>query len=76
MLVGRVSGPAYHVYRQRLEASLHIAADADKQKIHDIIVAGFEPTRIKDWCEQSLLSTDALTQVISMSALHRRLARV
>lgn len=75
MLAGRVNGAVYHVYRQRLEASLHIPADADEQRIHDIIVAGFEPTRIKAWCEQSLFSTDVLSQVISMSALHRRLAR-
>ncbi|AKV05025.1 hypothetical protein B723_00955 [Pseudomonas fluorescens NCIMB 11764] len=75
MLAGRVSGPVYHVYRIRLEASLHIPADADEQRIHEIIAAGFEPTRIKAWCEQSLFSTDALSQVISMSTLHRRLAR-
>jgi putative toxin-antitoxin system antitoxin component (TIGR02293 family) len=75
MFAGRVSGPVYHVYRLRLEALLHIPADADEQRIHEIIAAGFEPTRIKAWCEQSLFSTDALTQDISMSTLCRRLAR-
>jgi putative toxin-antitoxin system antitoxin component (TIGR02293 family) len=49
--------------------------DAYRQRIHEIIAAGFEPRRIKAWCEQSLFSTDTLSQVISMSTLHRRFAR-
>jgi hypothetical protein len=73
MLAGGVNGPVYHVYRLRLEASLHIPADADEQRVHEIIATGFEPTRIKAWSEQSLFSTDALNQDISMSTLHRRL---
>ncbi|VVM52465.1 hypothetical protein PS673_00840 [Pseudomonas fluorescens] len=75
MLAGRVNEPAYHAYRLRLEASLHIPADAKEQRIHEIIVAGIEPTRIKAWCEQSIFSTHALIHVISISTLHRRLAR-
>jgi putative toxin-antitoxin system antitoxin component (TIGR02293 family) len=75
MFAGRVNGSVYHGYRLRLEESLHIPAVADEQRVHEIIEAGFEPTRIKAWCEQSLFSTEALSLVISMSTLHRRLAR-
>jgi putative toxin-antitoxin system antitoxin component (TIGR02293 family) len=71
----RVNEPVHHAYRLRLEALLHIPADAAEQRIHEIIAAGFEPTSIKTWCEQSNFSAAALSQVISMSTLHRRLAR-
>jgi putative toxin-antitoxin system antitoxin component (TIGR02293 family) len=70
-----MNDPVYHAYRLRLEASLHIPADAADKSIHDIIAAGIEPTRVKAWCEQSTFSADALSQVIPMSIFHRRLAR-
>ncbi|WP_448647368.1 antitoxin Xre-like helix-turn-helix domain-containing protein [Pseudomonas mohnii] len=75
MLAGRMNGPAYHAYRLRLEASLHIPTDAIDQNIHEIIAAGIEPRTVKTWCQQSTFSADALSQVIPISTLHRRLAR-
>lgn len=75
MLAGRMNGPAYRAYRLRLEASLHIPADAVDQSIHEIIAAGIEPRTVKTWCQQSTFSADALSQVIPISTLHHRLAR-
>jgi putative toxin-antitoxin system antitoxin component (TIGR02293 family) len=75
MFAERVNEPVHRAYRLRLEALLRIPADATEQRIHEIIATGFEPTRIKTWFEQSTFSADALSQVISMSTLHRRLAR-
>ncbi|QJC81567.1 antitoxin Xre/MbcA/ParS toxin-binding domain-containing protein [Pseudomonas umsongensis] len=70
-----MSAPAYRAYRLRLEASLRIPSDAADQEIHEIIAAGFASTRVNNWCEQSIFSADALSQVIPMSTVRRRLAR-
>jgi putative toxin-antitoxin system antitoxin component (TIGR02293 family) len=75
MLAGRMNEQVYNAYRLRLEASLHIPADAADQSIHEIIAAGIEPASVNTWCEQSTFSADMLSQVIPTSTFHRRLAR-
>lgn len=67
-------GNAYHVYRMRLEASLHIPSDASNQDIHEMIEAGFSASLITALGEAGTLSAEERDRIIPLKLLKSKLA--
>ncbi|KKX57526.1 antitoxin Xre/MbcA/ParS toxin-binding domain-containing protein [Pseudomonas putida] len=75
MLAQVLDEEAYRAYRHRLEAFLGIPIDASDIEIHALIEARFPAGRIKMLCEQGVVCTAALSQIISPNTLNSRCAR-
>lgn len=73
VFAGVLRDDAYHAYRIRLKASLHIPSNASDQDIHDIIVAGFPASLIKSLCDDGTISPEERDRIIPLKTLKRKL---
>ncbi|WP_225914399.1 antitoxin Xre/MbcA/ParS toxin-binding domain-containing protein [Pseudomonas atacamensis] len=73
-LVGVLRDDAYHAYRKRLEAFLHISSNASDQDIHDMVVAGFSASLITLLCSDGTLSPQERDIIIHSETLKTKLA--
>ncbi len=74
MFAGVLRHDAYHAYRTRLEALLHISVNASDLDIHDMIVAGFSASLIKVLCDDGTLSDEERDRIIQPKTLKTKLA--
>lgn len=74
MFAGVLRHDAYHAYRTRLEALLHISVNASDLDIHDMIVAGFSASLIKVLCDDRTLSHEERDRIIQPKTLKTKLA--
>ncbi len=74
VFAGVLRHDAYHAYRTRLEALLHISVNASDLDIHDMIVAGFSASLIKVLCDDGTLSDEERDRIIQPKTLKTKLA--
>ncbi|MDY0835281.1 antitoxin Xre/MbcA/ParS toxin-binding domain-containing protein [Pseudomonas sp. SED1] len=74
MFAGVLRDDAYHAYRKRLEAYLHISSNASDQDIHDMIVAGFSAGLITLLCANGTISPQERDRIIHPKTLKTKLA--
>lgn len=74
VFAGVLRDDAYHAYRIRLEASLHIPLDASDQDIHEMIEGGFSASLINALGEAGTISAEERDRIISLKTLKSKLA--
>ena len=74
MFAGVLRDDAYHAYRKRLEAYLHISSNASDQDIHDMIVAGFSAGLITLLCANGTISPQERDRIIHPKTLKTKSA--
>ena len=74
MFAGVLREDAYHAYRKRLAAYLHIPSNASDQDIHDMIVAGFSAGLISSLCADGTVNPQERDIIIHPKTLKTKLA--
>lgn len=71
---GALQEELYQAYRMRLEAYLHVPAQASDQAIHELIEAGFPANSLQVLCDQGIISAAARDRIIPYRTFKMRLA--
>lgn len=74
VFAGVLRDDAYHAYRIRLVASLHIPSDASDQDIHEMIEVGFSASLINAFGEAGTISAEERDIIIPFKTLKSKLA--